>query len=389
MATQRRRVAVATTNRSDYWHLYWVLKELGRRRSVDLQLIIGGGHFSKLHGYTVTTIRKDGFVPAATIRAVPANDSETAVAVAVAETTRGAAAAFRRLKPDLVLVLGDRIELLGIAAAATAFRLPIAHIHGGESTYGLVDDAVRHAVSRLSHVHLVAAAAYGKRLQRMGEDRKRIHVVGAPGLDHLVRTKLPPVSAVLDQVGLGSHDPEGRPLFVVGFHPVTLEPGRGRKHARELARAIAKFDARVVWTAPNQDQESQQIFREMSRLEHPRLDVHFAATLGTPAYWSLLTKADVLIGNSSSGIVEAPSLGVPVVNVGSRQDGRLRARNIIDVEIEHRAIAEAIARAMKPSFRRRARAARNPYGGPGASRRIARILATMDLSPDILRKRWV
>jgi UDP-N-acetylglucosamine 2-epimerase (non-hydrolysing)/GDP/UDP-N,N'-diacetylbacillosamine 2-epimerase (hydrolysing) len=268
-------------------------------------------------------------------------------------------------------VLGDRAELLAVGAAATVFRIPIAHLQGGETTEGAVDDAVRHALTKLSHLHLVAAKPYAERVARMGEERWRIRTVGSAGLDHLTNTALPDPAGVLASLGLPDDD---RPLFLVTYHPTTLRPGAARAEARALAQAISSFPARVVVTGSNLDQEHR---------------VAFAASLGTAKYWSVLGSADVVIGNSSSGLTEAPSFGTPVVNVGERQRGRLRSANVIDVKAGAPAVRAGIRRALTPAFKRSARRAVNPYGRPGASDRIVKILTTEPLGPRLLEKRAV
>lgn len=379
---KRRRIAVVTTSRADYGLLYWVLRELEADPRVTLQLIVAGMHFSRLHGYTAQRIRADGFRAAAEVRAVPRDDSDAAIASAIGRTTQLLGAELRRLRPDLLVVLGDRYELLGVVSAATVSRIPIAHLHGGESTTGAVDDAIRHAVSKLAHIHLVAAPEYARRLRALGEESRRIHVVGAPGLDHLRRTAIPDPDSVVRELSMPS---DGRPLLVVAQHPATLERGATAREIRELVRAISRVDARIVVTAPNADQEHTEIFARIHRLLRRTSSVRFVADLGSARYLGLLRAADVLIGNSSSGLVEAPSLGIPVVNVGPRQGGRLRAANVIDVASEASAINRAIARALTPAFRSRARRARNPYFRAGASRRIARILASFPLDGILLK----
>lgn len=383
----RRRIAVVTTSRADYGLLYWVLRELERDPRVRLQLVVTGMHFSREHGSTYRRIRADGFVPAAEVRVDVGAGTEEDIARSTGRMTSGLARAFARLRPELVVVLGDRYELLPVASVATLFRVPIAHLHGGEATEGLIDEAVRHAVTKLSHLHLVAARPYAERVRAMGEEPWRIRVVGTPGLDHLRRTPLPPLAETLARIGLPIHD--RRPLVLVTYHPVTLQAGQAARQARALARALAAVPARVVVTAPNADPEYRPIIRALSTLTRSRSEVRFVADLGSAGYLSLLKHADVMVGNSSSGLTEAPSFGLPVVNVGDRQRGRLRAANVIDVEPTAASIGRGVRRALSPAFRRRARAAKNPYGGPGASVRIAKLLASVPLDERLLTKRLV
>jgi UDP-hydrolysing UDP-N-acetyl-D-glucosamine 2-epimerase len=379
-----RRLCVVTTSRADYGLLYWILRDLRGNPRVRLQLVVTGMHFSARHGRTYQDIRADGFKPAAEVRETVRSDSDRAVAEAIGRITIGTSRALARLRPDLIVILGDRYELLAVAAAATAFRIPVAHLHGGEATEGLIDEPVRNAITKLSHLHLVAAKPYGKRVVSMGEEPWRVRVVGSPGLDHLRRSTLPNGEDVLAEIGAG---PAGlRPLFMVTLHPETLSRATSRRHARELVRALATFRARIVVTATNADQEHVSIFRELKKLDRSTNAVKFVSNLGSARYLAILREADVLVGNSSSGLTEAPSFGTPVVNIGDRQKGRLRAANVIDVPASAPQIRSAIRRALTPAFRRRARRARNPYGEPGASSRIAKILSTVRIDERLLRK---
>lgn len=382
-----RKIAVVSTSRADYGLLYWVLRGLDESPRATLQLVLMGAHYSGEHGMTHRTARADGFRPAAEIRTIANGDSEGAIARSIGRATVRLAEAFDRLRPDLVVVLGDRIELLAVASAATAFRLPIFHLHGGETTEGALDDAVRHAITKLSHIHLPATKQYATNIAAMGEERWRIRMVGAPGLDHLRRTALPPLADVLADVGWPADD--DRPLFLVTVHPTTLRPRESRTEARAVAQAVSSFAARVVVTAPNTDHEHCAVLAELQQARGRRCDIRFVANLGTAAYWSLLRAADVVVGNSSSGLLEAPSFGTPVVNIGDRQRGRLRARNVIDAQPHANAIRTAITRALTPRFRATARRAVNPYGKPGASDRIVKVLLSEPLVTRLLMKRAV
>jgi UDP-hydrolysing UDP-N-acetyl-D-glucosamine 2-epimerase len=387
VTARRRRIAVISTSRADYGLLRWVLDGLARSPQATLQLVLMGSHYSRAHGSTHRSVRADGFRPAAEIRVVPRDDSDLAIARSIGRSTIAVGDALARLRPDLVVVLGDRYELLAVAAAATALRLPIAHLRGGEVTEGAIDDAIRHAITKLSHLHLVTTRRFAERVAAMGEERWRIRVVGEPGLDHLRRSELPDATRVLRSLGLPPNDP--RPLFVVTYHPTTLRPSASAAEARSVARAVAKFPSRVVLTGSNADQEHRAVLAALRRTRGPRVAASFVAHLGTAAYWSLLREADAVIGNSSSGLTEAPAFGTPVVNVGDRQRGRPRAANVIDVAPTERAIRAGIVRALTPRFRRAAARAVNPYGGPGASDRIVRILVGEPLDTRLRHKRAV
>jgi UDP-hydrolysing UDP-N-acetyl-D-glucosamine 2-epimerase len=374
---------VVTTSRADYGLWYWVLRELERDERVTLQLVVGGAHFSVRHGLTYRRVRADGFGQIAEIRAAPRGDSDESIALATGRLTEGVARALGRLRPDIVAVLGDRHELLGVAAAVAAFRLPLVHLMGGDVTAGAVDDAVRNAITKLSHFHLVAAADHARRLLAMGEEPWRIRVVGSPALDHL-SASVEPWSKVLAELGVP--DPDARPLLLVTLHPTTLLPGSAARETEALFDALSGIAARIVITSPNADQEHEAIRRRIRRFRSKGSVVRAVADLGSARYWSLMRAADAMVGNSSSGLIEAPALGLPVVNIGDRQRGRLRAGNVIDVAPNARAIREGIRRALDPAFARAARKCRSPYGPPGASRRIARVLATLPLTQRLLDK---
>jgi UDP-hydrolysing UDP-N-acetyl-D-glucosamine 2-epimerase len=381
--SRKRRIAVVSTGRADYGPLSAVLGRLARRPDVTLQLILMGGHFTRQQGSTHRAVRADGFVVSASIRTAPRGDDDLAIASSIGRSVTALGRAFGDLRPDLVVVLGDRYELLAVGVAATTFRIPIAHLHGGEATGAVIDDAVRNAVTKLSHLHLVAAKAYGDRVARLGEARWRIRVVGAPGLDQLTTLPLPPPAEVLRRLGVPDDD---RPLLLVTQHPVTLRPGESAAAAQALARALSRSRVRVVVTGTNTDHESRAVRTALRHAASSTASVSYAPSLGTAAYWSVLRAADAVVGNSSSGLLEAPSFGIPTVNIGDRQRGRLRASSVIDVQASAAAIQRGITRALTPRFRARARRTRNPYGGAGASDRIVEILAREPLDRRLLEK---
>jgi UDP-hydrolysing UDP-N-acetyl-D-glucosamine 2-epimerase len=383
MAKRPRRIAVVSTGRADYGPLFWVLKGLADRPECRLQLILMGGHFARGQGSTHRAVAADGFVPAAEIRTPPRGDSDAAIAASIGRSTVALGEALDRLRPDIIVILGDRYELLAVGAAATAFRIPLVHLHGGEATGALIDDAVRNSITKLSHLHLVAAKPYAERVARLGEQKWRIRVVGAPSLDHLAKTALPRAEPILARLGVSSDD---RPLLMVTLHPVTLRRGETVKEAKALAAALRGLPVRAIVTAPNTDNEHRAVLSVLRGASSSTATIRSAASLGTAAYWALMRAADVVVGNSSSGLLEAPSLGVPTVNIGDRQKGRLRGRSVIDVRADPSAIRRGIRRALSPAFKARARTGVNPYGGPGASARIVEIILSEPLDRRLLEK---
>jgi len=379
-----RSIGVVTVARSDYGHLTPVLEAIAADSNLDLRLYVAGAHLAARYGETVREIEKDGWPITARVATVVDDDSPRGVAAMTARAVEGFGTAFADDRPDILVVLGDRYEMLAAATAALPFALPVAHVHGGEETEGAIDNQIRHAITKLAHLHFASASAHAERIAAMGEARWRIHVVGAPGLDRF-RGQQPMSRA---ELAAALELPAAERWVIVTFHPATLEPEHAAAHVRELLAALVTLDAWAVITYPGADTEGQAIIAELqefaARAPRARLVTH----LGEPMYLSLVHHADAMLGNSSSGIIEAPSFALPVVNVGTRQAGRLRASNVIDVVPERTAVAAALARALAPAFRASLRGAVNPYGDGHAAARIVEVLRTVALDAALVRKRW-
>jgi UDP-hydrolysing UDP-N-acetyl-D-glucosamine 2-epimerase len=378
-----RGVAVVTVSRSDYGHLRPVLDAVREEPALILQLVVAGMHLSATFGLTVREIEADGYAIAARIEMLEADDSPAGVARSIARGTAGFAAAFERLRPDLVLLLGDRFEMLAAAAAALPFALPVVHLHGGEVSEGAMDNQIRHAITKLAHLHLVSAPPHADNVARLGEERWRIHAVGAPGLDRL------PALADLDRAEVARR--LGLPVddrwLVVTLHPTTLEYRETAAQADALLAALEEVDAAPVLSYPNADTAGGLIIERLEAFAARRPRARLARNLGDRLYLSLLRHAAAMVGNSSSGLIEAPSFELPVVNVGSRQRGRLRAANVVDVAPEREAIARGLARALSADFRAGLRGLPNPYGDGRAAPRIVRLLRDTPLDARLLQKR--
>jgi N-acetylneuraminate synthase/UDP-hydrolysing UDP-N-acetyl-D-glucosamine 2-epimerase len=376
----RRRLCVVTGNRADYGLLRWLLHDLQRAPDVDLLVVVAAQHLDPTRGHTVDVIVDDGFPIAATVPMLEEGDSPHAMARSLGLGVLGFADAFAGLGPDLVVLLGDRFETLAAAVAAATMTLPIAHLHGGELSAGAIDDAYRHAISKLSHLHFTAAPEYAARLARMGEAPERIFVVGALGLDNVDRLEPLDRSVLEGELGVELSPP----LLLVTYHPATaasiVESLAGLE---ELLAALDRFpQATVLATMANVDAGGGALNQRLSAFaEERRPRVSLVASLGAQRYLSALRLADAVVGNSSSGLIEAPALGTPTVNVGPRQDGRLRARSVLDCPPQREAIAAAIRRALTPGQRTALRDPDPPYGRHrDAARRTTRILRTVDLS---------
>lgn len=386
MPGARRSIAAVTSSRADYGHLYWPMKAMLGRPEIDLGLWVTGAHLSHEFGHTVTVIERDGFPIAERIECLLSSDSDVAMAKTIGLATTGFADALGRSRPDLLLVIADRYEMLAPAAAALALRIPVVHIEGGEASEGAIDHVVRNALTMMSHVHLTPTPLARRRVIAMGEEPWRVHCTGAPSLDHLHRSALPERRALEERLGIELLPPP----VLVAYHPVTL----ARETTEEveavfaaLEQAQERLGQSVVFCFPNADAGSRRIIDRARSFCAERPGAHLFVNLEPVTYWGLLRCAALMLGNSSSGIMESPSLGLPAVNVGRRQDGRERAANVIDAPAEAGAILDAVRRAMDPAFRESVRDLENPYGDGRSAERIATILAELEVGDHLLVKR--
>ena len=380
-----RRICTVTGSRADYGLLYWTLRGIEEAPDLELQLLVTGSHLSPAHGLTVREIEADGLPIAARVDMELGSDDPVATGQAMGRALSGFCEALARLQPNLLLLLGDRYEILAAAQAATLLRIPICHLHGGELSEGAFDDAIRHALSKLAHIHCVAAEPYARRVIQMGEDPARVQVVGATGLDALART--PPMERAALEAEIGWQ--LGERNFLVTLHPETLSDTPAETQAAQLLTALDAFpEARVLITGSNADPAGRALSEHLRRHAESRPDRFcYRDSLGSRRYLNLLRHIDVVIGNSSSGIIEAPAAGCPVVNIGERQKNRLRAPAVIDCTGDAEAIRQAIEQALSDAHRALAARRETPYGGPGAAQRIVRILRETPLE-GLLRKRF-
>ena len=384
MSAATRSVAAVTVSRSDWGHLRPVLEAIRSTPGLSLQLYVAGMNLEPDFGLTVRDIERDGWPITARIPMLETDDSPSGLAVSTGEGIEGFARAYAETRPDLVVVLGDRFEMLAASVAALPFALPVAHIHGGEETEGAMDNQIRHAITKLAHIHFASADVHARRIAQMGEEAWRIHTVGAPGLDRLGAATYRSREALTGSLGLDA----GAKWLLVTFHPVTLEYRDTAAHVTELLAALEKADAQIVMTYPNADTAGRLIIERIEDFasRHPR--VRLARSLGDETYLSLLKHAGAMVGNSSSGLIEAPSFGLPVVNIGNRQRGRLRGVNVIDVGYGREDILRGIERALEPGFRATLKGMANPYGDGRAAPPIAEVLRTVPLDARLIQKRF-
>ena len=378
----RRTVAVLTTSRADYGHLFWVLRELENHPAIDLRLIVTGAHLSPEFGGTASEIERDGLRIDERVECLLSSDTDVGMAKTIGVATLALADALGRIRPDLLLLIADRYEMLAPAAVALALRIPIAHIEGGEVSEGAIDDAVRNALTKLSHVHFTSTESARRRVLALGEQAWRVHHVGAPSLDHLRRSRLLEPAELATRLG----GPVSRDTVVVAYHPVTLARDTLRE-ADELFAALERIREPLLFCFPNADAGSRALVDRARAFCDSRSGARLHVNLAPVAYFSLLARAGVILGNSSSGIMEAASLELPAVNVGLRQAGRERAANVLDAPPERDAIVLALQRALDPGFRRSLAGLENPYGDGRSAERIVTVLAEVELGEPLLHKR--
>ncbi len=365
--SEPRRIAVLSTGRQDWGILRELCRLLRDDPAFELLLMLGGMHGAPSFGRTRELVLADGFVPCEELNwiddAKPL-DAERQAGDAVWMTAR----ALRAQRAAVVVLMGDRFETAAAALGATMARVPIVHLHGGEETAGAIDNPLRHAITKLSHLHFTSHPEHTARVIALGEDPATVHTVGAPGLDNLRRPDLPGRVELEQFLGLELRSP----LIVVTHHPATLGADAAAE-AAAIVGAMDAVDATYVITLPNVDPGSDAVRAVMlSAAERPQRKA--VEALGERRYWGLMQIADALLGNSSSALIEAPALGLPAVNVGARQEGRVRGENIIDARPDPTAIAAALRRALSPEFRAQAAAAPSPFGRGDASRRILDVL---------------
>ena len=375
--TRTRHVCVVTGSRAEFDLLRWTMEEIRSSTRMRLSVVATGMHLSPEFGNTVTELEGAGFPPDDIVETLLSADTSSAVAKSIGLGVIGFADALRRLRPDIVVVLGDRYETFAAAQAAMVLRLVIAHIHGGESAEGVLDESMRHAITKMAHLHFVSTETYRRRVIQLGEQPERVHHVGATGLDRLRRGDILDADGVRDLIAL----PGDGPLLVVTHHPVTAVDQDPESELQEVIEAVASVpEARIVFTLSNADALGRAFNARIRAFAESRPDgVRVFESLGQRRYLGLVAAADAVVGNSSSGIIEAPSVGTPTVNVGPRQRGRVKPASVVDCEPLREDIVRALRQALDSDFRDSAFSQPSPYDLGGAAERIAEHLATAPL----------
>lgn len=378
-----RKIAVVSGSRADYGLLVPLLRLLEADPEFELQLIACAAHLSPEFGLTKQFIESDGFTIHAEVEMLLSGDTPSAITKSLGLGCIGFGDTFNRLKPDLVVLLGDRFEILAAAQAAMISQIPIAHLHGGETTEGAFDEAIRHSVTKMSHLHFVAAEPFRNRVIQLGENPESVFNVGAIGLDEMFGEQSMSKDEVIEALGIEIK----APLFLVTYHPVTLSQSNQVETLKNILSAMDHWqDASIVITYANSDTFGRALVDEINSYAQNKMDrVLVRASLGRKLYLETMRHASCVIGNSSSGIIEAPSMGVPTINVGPRQQGRLRAPSVIDCAEDTTSINTAIERALSADFIAITNKKENPYGQGNTASKIHQCLLDVDLT-NILMK---
>lgn len=373
----KRKICVVTGTRAEYGLLYWLMKKIQVDDALELQIITTGTHLSPEFGLTYRTIEKDGFCIDAKVEMLLSSDTPVGVTKSMGVALMGFADAFQRLSPDIVVVLGDRYEILSATASALVANIPIAHIHGGEITEGAIDESIRHAITKMAHIHFVAAPEYRNRVLQMGENPANVHEVGAPGIDNIVKMPLMSIEELEKSIGFAL----GEKYFLVTYHPVTVSGLRKERALQNLFAALEAFpDYHVLITKSNGDVGARAINRRIEAYTSANNERVFCVdSLGQRRYLSAMKYCAVVVGNSSSGILEAPVLKRPTVNIGARQWGRLRFPSVVDCEETKESIVHALQTAVSEEFQRKIDGMVIPHADGKIAARMKAVLRDVSL----------
>ncbi len=373
-----------TTSRADYSHLYWPLRALQEAPGIELTVIATAAHAATAFGHTADEVRADGFA-VEVIESLLDSDSDVGAAKTIGLCTVSLADALARLQPDLLLLIADRYEMLAPASVALALRIPMAHIEGGDISEGAIDNAVRNALTKMAHLHFTPTRVAARRVIAMGEEPWRVHHSGAPSLDHLRHSEIADAGRIDALLSLSPK----RPVTVVAQHPLTLAADTTAELDAVL-EALKDWPQQIVFCYPNADMGSRDMARRIMKFCASRDDAQVVTNLPAPDYFGLLKRASLMLGNSSSGIMESPSLGLPCVNVGRRQQGRQQASNTLQAEATAESIRENMHKAVSPPFVDACQGIENPYGDGQAAQRIARVLTSLpDRFALLNKKEWL
>ena len=379
-----KKICAVTGSRAEYGLLRWVMEGIKKSKLLNLQLIVTGMHLLPEFGLTANSIVNDGFNIDKKIEMLLSSDTPVGITKSMGIGLIGFAEALNELKPDLLLVLGDRFEILTAANAALLARIPIAHIHGGESTTGAIDEAIRHSITKMSHIHFVASRTYKNRVIQLGEHPDSVYTVGGLGIDNFIKLNLLDKNSLEKEIEFKLK----KINLLITFHPVTLENNTSKYQMRELLCSLTDLqETGLIFTMPNADTDSKVLFEMIQDFVQKNKNAKVFSSLGQLRYLSCIKYVDAVIGNSSSGLIEVPYLKKPTINIGDRQKGRLKADTIIDCNPERLSINNAIKKAFSNDFKSKIKDSINPYGNGGGSEKIVKIIEGYNLN-DILKKNF-
>ena len=380
-----RKICIVTGTRAEYGLLYWLMKEIQRDGDLQLQVVAAGMHLSPEFGLTYKQIEKDGFKIDKKIEMLLSSDTTIGISKSMGLGMIGFSEAYAELKPDIVVLIGDRFEIFSAATAAMIARFPIAHLHGGEASEGAFDEAIRHSITKMSHLHFTATEEYKKRVIQLGEEPERVFNTGGLGIDNIHKLKL----MNRDEFENAIEFELGQKNLLVTFHPVTLERGTTEEQFRNLLEALDELDdTKFIFTKPNADTGGRIVIQMID--EYVSQNTHKAVAfvnLGQLRYLSAMRFVDGVVGNSSSGLTEVPAFKIGTINLGDRQKGRIKADSVIDCEPNKESIMKAIKKLYSKEFQDKLKTVKNPYGEDGAAEKIKKILKETDLS-NILKKQF-
>ena len=371
-----KTICVVTGTRAEYGLLRWVMEGIRKSPVLNLQLVVTGMHLSPEFGLTVNDIKADGFCIDRCVEMLVSSDTPSGITKSMGLGLIGFADAMTVLQPDMLLVLGDRYEILAAATSAMIARIPIAHLHGGEATEGLIDEAIRHSITKMSHLHFVATDDYGRRVIQLGEKPESVFKVGGLGIDNIRNIKLLDRNDLEESLGFKF---AARNLMIT-FHPVTLDSHSSEHQMDELLAALNELnDTHLIFTMPNADTDGRILFKKIEEFVSEHENSTVFTSLGQLRYLSCIAQVDAVVGNSSSGLAEVPSFKKATINIGDRQRGRIKASSVIDCSSERLAIMQAIIKVYSDEFQNKLKSVINPYGTGGASKSIVEILESIKL----------
>ena len=378
------KICVITGTRAEYGLLRRLMFEIKKNKKFQLNTIVTGMHLSSKFGLTYKEIIKDGFKINKKINLNLNSDTPSGIIKSINKGSLGFAKAYKKLKPDIILVLGDRFEIFAAAIAACFSKIPIAHLHGGETTEGSIDESLRHSITKMSHIHFVAAKEYKERVIQLGENPNRVFNVGGLGVDSIKYLKLLSKKELEKKLNFNFK----KKNILINFHPETLNKLSIRKQFKEVLTALKKFnDTNLIFTMPNADMGGRIIYKMIKNFVKNHKNAHYFISIGQLRFLSCLKYVDGMVGNSSSGLLEMPSFKKGTVDIGDRQQGRLKAKSVISVKTNKNEIIAGIKTLYKNKFQKKIKKIKNPYGTGGASSKIIKILSQIKLN-DILKKKF-